>query len=330
MSIHPTRRAWLARAGMAALALPGLAARASTWPERPVKIIVPFAPGAGTDAMGRLIASQLAGQLGASVVVENRTGASGALGAQAVAASAPDGHTLLLAAAPFTTVPAAVPGLAGYDPLGHFEPVGMLAHGPLVWAVNARLPASTLQELVAHARQNPGRLNYGSAGVGGINHLVLELLKVRTGTFITHIPYRGIAPATVDAISGEIQIVTGTIPALAPHIREGRLKALAVTSARRSPALPQVPSMAEAGLPDFNVLNYFALMAPRGTPAAVVGRLNAGLALMANAPEVRQRLQVDALEAATGTPHDLQRFLQQDFEGWKLVVKRQNLQIDSL
>ncbi len=323
------RRAWLSQAA-AGLALAATGARASTWPERPIKIIVPFAPGAGTDAMGRLMAGQLATLLGATVVVENRTGASGALGAQAVATSAPDGHTLLLAAAPFTTVPAAVPTLAGYDPLAHFDPVGMLAHGPLVWAVNAKLPVNSLQELIAHARRNPGALNYGSAGVGGINHLVLELLKVRTGTFITHIPYRGIAPATVDAISGQIQMLTGTIPALAPHIREGRLKALAVTSARRSPALPQVPSMAEAGLADFNVLNYFALVAPRGTPAPILERLNAALATMVTSAEVRQRLQVDALDAATGTPQELQRFLQQDFEGWKQVVQRQRLQIDSL
>lgn len=323
------RRAWLGQAA-AGLALAATGARASTWPERPIKIIVPFAPGAGTDAMGRLMASQLSTLLGATVVVENRTGASGALGAQAVATSAPDGHTLLLAAAPFTTVPAAVPTLAGYDPLAHFDPVGMLAHGPLVWAVNAKLPVNSVQELIAHARRNPGALNYGSAGVGGINHLVLELLKVRTGTFITHIPYRGIAPATVDAISGQIQMLTGTIPALAPHIREGRLKALAVTSARRSPALPQVPSMAEAGLADFNVLNYFALVAPRGTPAPILERLNGALATMAATPEVRQRLQVDALDAATGTPQELQRFLQQDFEGWKQVVQRQRLQIDSL
>lgn len=323
------RRAWLGQAA-AGLALAATGARASTWPERPIKIIVPFAPGAGTDAMGRLMAGQLATLLGASVVVENRTGASGALGAQAVATSAPDGHTLLLAAAPFTTVPAAVPTLAGYDPLAHFDPVGMLAHGPLVWAVNAKLPVNSVQELIAHARRNPGALNYGSAGVGGINHLVLELLKVRTGTFITHIPYRGIAPATVDAISGQIQMLTGTIPALAPHIREGRLKALAVTSARRSPVLPQVPSMAEAGLADFNVLNYFALVAPRGTPAPILERLNAALATMVTSAEVRQRLQVDALDAATGTPQELQRFLQQDFEGWKQVVQRQRLQIDSL
>jgi tripartite-type tricarboxylate transporter receptor subunit TctC len=322
------RRAFLQHIATGAIGLSAVPGWAASYPERPIKIIVPFAPGAGTDAMGRLVATKLAELLKATVVVENRVGASGALGAQAVAQSAPDGHTLLLAAAPFTTVAAALPG-AGYDPLGQFAAVGMIAQGPLVWAANPQLPANTLQELVALARQRPGMLNYGSAGVGGINHLVLESLKARTGIFITHIPYRGIAPATIDALSGEIHLLTGTIPALAPYVRDGRLKALAVTSKARSPALPQVPSMLEAGLPDFNVLNYFALMAPRATPRAVIEQINAALAWVVTLPDVKERLAKDALEPATGSPAQLERFLQQDHEGWKNVVLRQKLKIDA-
>ena len=301
---------------------------ADAWPARPVKIIVPFAPGAGTDAMGRLVAAKLSELFKASVVVENRTGASGAIGAQEVAKSAPDGHTLLLAAAPFTTVPAALPG-AGYDPLASFVPVGMIARGPLVWAANKDLPANTLPELIALARKQPGALNYGSAGVGGINHLVLESLKARTHTFITHIPYRGIAPATLDTIGGQLQLLTGTIPALAPHIRDGKLKALAVTSPGRSPALPQVPGMKEAGMPDFSVFNYFALVAPKGTPDAVVQTINAALAQIVQLPDVQARLGRDALEPATGTPAQLGQFLQADFDGWKRVVQQQGLKLDS-
>lgn len=322
------RRIWLQCMVLGAVGLAAQPSLAAGFPEHTIKIVVPFAPGAGTDAIGRLVATKLAELLKTPMVVDNRVGASGALGAQAVAQSAPDGHTLLLAAAPFTTVAAALPG-AGYHPLTGFAPVGMIAQGPLVWAANNALPANTLPELVALARQRPGALNYGSAGVGGVNHLVLESLKARTGTFVTHIPYRGIAPATVDALSGEIHLLTGTIPALAPFIRDGRLKALAVTSQRRSSALPQVPSMEEAGLPGFNVLNYFALMAPRGTPSSVVQTLNAALALVVELPDVKARLALDALEPATGTPAALEAFLVKDFEGWKQVVKQQNLKIDA-
>lgn len=322
------QRRRLLKLGALTLAMAGTIAHADSFPSRTIRVVVPFATGAGTDAMGRLIAEKLAVVLRASVVVENKVGASGAIGAQAVAQSAPDGHTLLLAAAPFTTVPAALPG-AGYDPLRDFTPVGMFAQGPLVWAAHPRLGVNSLQELVALAQRQPGTLNYGSAGVGGINHLVLESLKARTGTFITHIPYRGIAPATVDTVSGEIQLLTGTIPALAPHIRDGRLKALAVTSPQRSPALPDVPGMREAGMPDFNVLNYFALVAPSGTPADVVARINAALGAIVAMPDVKARLQRDAVQPAVGSPAELEAFLRQDFDGWKQVVLQQGLKIDA-
>lgn len=322
------RRPFIQSVAAAALGLHSLSVRAALDPSRTLRIIVPFAPGAGTDAMGRLVAGKLADLLKLNVVVENRAGAAGALGAVEVAKAAPDGHTLLLAAAPFTTVPAALPA-AGYEPLASFVPVGMIAHGPLVWAANKELPVNNLPELVALAQRQPGRLNYGLAGVGGINHLVLESLKARTRTFITHIPYRGIAPATLDTLSGQVQLLTGTIPALAPYIRDGRLKALAVTSPERSPALPQVPGMREAGMPDFNVLNYFALVAPKGTPDGVVSQLNAALTRVVEQPDVKERLTKDALEPATGSPAQLAQFLQRDFDGWKRVVQQQGLKIDA-
>jgi tripartite-type tricarboxylate transporter receptor subunit TctC len=324
---HPNRRRFCQQIA-AGLALAPALSSAATFPERPMRIVVPFAPGAGTDAMGRLVAAKLSELFKVNVVVENRTGASGAIGAQEVAKAAPDGHTLLLAAAPFTTVAAALP-TAGYDPVGGFAPVGMIAHGPLVWVANKDLPANSLPELIALAKQRPGVLNYGSAGVGGINHLVLESLEARAGIYITHIPYRGIAPATLDTISGQLQLLTGTIPALAPHIRDGKLKALAVTSPERSPALPNVPGMKEAGMADFNVLNYFALVAPRGTPEAVVQQINAALAQVVQMPDVKERLAKDALEPAVGSPAQLGQFLQRDLDGWKAVVKKQGLKIDA-
>jgi tripartite-type tricarboxylate transporter receptor subunit TctC len=300
---------------------------AASYPDRPVKIVVPFAPGAGTDAMGRLMAQKLGEALGATFVVENRAGASGAIGTQYVAQAAPDGYTLLLLASPFTTVAASLPS-ANYDPLTQFAPVGMIASGPLVWAANTKLPVSNMKELVALARRKPGALNYGSAGSGGVNHLVLELLKARTGTFITHIPYRGVAPATMDMIGGQIELVTGTIPALLPFIKDGRVKPLAVTSAKRSPALPDVPSMSEAGLSGIDVVNYFALAAPMGTPPAVIEKLNLTLNRVVVLPEVTARFKADAVEAAPGSPALLGHFIEADYRAWRNVVKTQNLKIE--
>lgn len=299
---------------------------ATGFPERPVKIVVPFAPGAGTDTMARLVAQKLGEVMGGTFVVDNRAGASGAIGTQYVAQQAPDGYTLLLVASPFTTVAASLP-TAGYDPLRQFAPVGMIASGPLVWAANANLPVNNMRELVALARQKPGALNYGSAGAGGVNHLVLELLKSRTGTFITHIPYRGVAPATMDMIAGQVQLVTGTIPALLPFIKDGRIKPLAVTSAKRSSALPDVQSMAEAGYPGIDVVNYFALMAPVGTPPAVIERINQGINKLVTLPEVVARFKADAVEAAPGSPALLGHFIEADYRAWSNVVRTQNLRI---
>lgn len=277
--------------------------------------------------MGRLLAQKMSDLLGSPFVVDNKAGASGAIGTQSVAQASPDGYTLLLLASPFTTVAATSPG-AYYDPITQFAPIGMVAIGPLVWAASPRLQAGNMTELVKLARQKPGALNYGSAGSGGVNHLVLEMLKARTGIYITHIPYRGVAPATLDLMAGQIDLVTGTVPALLPFIRDGRVKPLAVTSAKRSPALPDVPSMAESGLADFDVLNYFALAAPAGTPAGVIEKLNAALNAVVAQADVLARLKQDALEPSAGSPAALARFLQADYQAWLKVVKAQNLKPD--
>jgi tripartite-type tricarboxylate transporter receptor subunit TctC len=337
MSALSRRQALLLSAGTAAsLALPtalaqgplsAASAPTGAYPDRPVRIVVPFAPGAGTDAMARLIAQKLGETLNATFVVDNRAGASGAIGTQFVAQSPADGYTLLLVASPFTTVAASLPS-AGYDPLRQFAPVGMIASGPLVWAANTKLPANTMKELVTLAKQKPGALNYGSAGAGGVNHLVLELLKSRTGTFITHIPYRGVAPATMDMIGGQIQLITGTIPALLPFIKNGSIKPLAVTSAKRSSALPDVPSMTEAGLAGIDVVNYFALAAPAGTPPAIVNTLNAAINKVVAQPDVIARFKADAVEPAPGSPALLGHFIEADYRAWRNVVKTQNLKIE--
>jgi tripartite-type tricarboxylate transporter receptor subunit TctC len=326
---QPSRRRLLQTAPALAAALAWPAARAAAYPDRPVRIVVPFAPGAGTDAMGRLLAQKFGELLGGQFIVDNRAGASGAIGTQHVAQSAPDGSTLLLIAAPFTTVAAVLPQ-AGYDPVRSFTPIGLVAQGPLLWAANKDLPVANLRELVEYARARPGRLNYGSAGAGGINHLALEMLKSRTGVAIEHIPYKGIAPATQDLIAGQVQVLTGTIPALLPLVREGRIKALAVTTTRRSPVLPEVPGMAESGLDGSEVSNFFALAEPAGLPQGVVETLNEAIARTVRMPDVQARFRTDALDAAAGTPQALASFIAQDFQSWRQVVAAQNLKIDRL
>lgn len=313
---------------LASIVVPAAMAQSpAVYPDRPVKIIVPFAPGAGTDAMARLVAQKLGEVMKNTFVVDNKAGASGAIGTQFVAQAPADGYTLLLVASPFTTVAASIP-TANYDPLRQFAPVGMIASGPLVWVTSPSLAVSDMKELVKLARQKPGALNYGSAGSGGVNHLVLELLKSRTGTFITHIPYRGIAPATMDMIGGQIQLITGTIPALLPFIKNGSVRPLAVTSAKRSSALPDVPSMTEAGFAGIDVVNYFALMAPTGTPEPVISALNAAINKVVTLPEVLARFKADAVEAAPGSPALLGHFIEADYRAWRNVVKTQNLKIE--
>lgn len=328
---HPqdfSRRHLLTTAAAAGLCA-AVGAQAATYPDKTIKITVPFAAGAGTDAMGRLLALKLGELLNTSAVVENRTGASGAIGSQWVAQSPADGYNLLLVAAPFTTVPAVLP-TAGYDPVGSFTPIGMVAQGPLMWACNKDLPFNTLAELVSYAKTRPGQLNYGSAGAGGINHLVLEQLKANKGVSIVHIPYRGIAPATLDMMGGQIHVLTGTIPALAPFVRDGRIKPLAVTTAQRHPSLPQVPGLAEQGLADLTALNYFGLVAPKGTPADVVDRLNQALLRITAMPDVQARFKADALEPSPPGAAYMDKFIRSDLEGWKKVVRQQGIQIDQL
>ena len=328
MSFHAShRRTFLRHLAVASLGLSGLASQAAGVSERPIKIVVPFAPGAGTDAMGRLVAAKLAELLKTTVVVENRVGASGALGAQAVAQSAPDGHTLLLAAAPFTTVPAALPG-AGYDPLADFAPVGMIAQGPLVWAANNRLPANTLQELVALARQRPGALNYGSAGVGGINHLVLESLKARTGTFITHIPYRGAGPALQGLIAGDVEMMFDGLGSSASHIAGGRIKALMVSGNKRNPAIPDVPSAAEVGLPDYNVTTWYGVWGPKGMPADAQARAIEEIRKACTTDEAKAVWARQGAEFTGLAGPQFGSFISAEVKKWAQVVKASGAKLD--
>jgi tripartite-type tricarboxylate transporter receptor subunit TctC len=298
-----------------------------TYPNRPIRLIVPFPPGAGTDAVARLVAQKLAAALRGSVVVDNRTGAGGAIGAAEAARAEPDGYTLLFVAGPFTTVAAASRN-PGYDPVRNFVPVAPIAAGPLAFVVHPGVPAKTMREFVALARREPGKLNYGSAGPGSINHLALELMNVRAGISVVHIPYKGIAPATLDLLSGQIQAMTASIPATLPYLADRKVRVLAVTGSRRARLLPDVPSWEEEGVPDANVVNYWGIVAPTGTPPAVVTRLNAEVQALLAQPEVRDRLEREGAEIIAGPPERLGAMIETDLNAWKKLIADAKLNLE--
>src|SRR5260221_3303972 len=260
------------------------------YPAKPIRLIVPFPPGAGTDTVARFVAQKVSESMKASIVIENKTGAGGAIGATEAARADPDGYTLRFVAGPFTTVAASAKN-PGYDPVKQFVAVAPIAAGPLAFVVGNSVPANTMVEFIALAKANPGKLNYGSAGTGSINHLALELLNVRAGIVVVHVPYRGIADATKDLLAGNIQAMTASIPATLPQMAEKRLKVLAVTGANRIPPVPHLPSWQEEGVPNANVVNYWGIVAPAGTPSAIVLRLNAETQKVLAQQDVRERLE---------------------------------------
>jgi len=310
------------------LVLPSAApAQTPSYPTKPIRLIVPFPPGAGTDTVARFVAQRLGETLKTPIVVDNRTGAGGAIGAAEAARADPDGYTLLFVAGPFTTVAAASKN-PGYDPVKQFVAVAPIAAGPLAFVVGLNVPANTMREFLALARRNPGTLNYGSAGTGSINHLALELLRARTGADIVHVPYKGIAPATLDLLSGQIQAITASIPATLPYLAQQKVKVLAVTGTRRAPLLPDVPSWQEAGVDNADVINYWGIVAPLGTPRDVVARLNAETQKILAQPEVRERLEKEGAELIPGPPEKLAALIQVDLDRWKKLIADANLQLE--
>lgn len=289
------------------------------------KIVVPFAPGAGSDGIARFFASELTKSTGRPFVVENRTGAGGAIGADWVAKAPADGSSLLMISSPFTTV-AATGGTPRYDPT-QFAPVAIMGQGPLLFVSNAALPGNNLRETVAHIRANPGRYSYGSSGNGGINHLLVELLKYQAGISMVHIPYRGIGGAITDLLAGQIQFMTGSLPALLPHIKEGRLKALAVTSRARSPSEPSLPGMEELGFRNFDVSNYWGFVATPGTPVSIVESLNSEINRLASLPQGAALLRQYTSEPTPMAPTAIRDFLAKDVAQWRGLISATKLQV---
>src|SRR5947208_6656336 len=299
--------------------VPAIGVAEEPYPAKPIRLIVPFPPGAGTDNVARLIAQKMSERLRGTVVVENRTGAGGAIGAAEAAKADPDGYTLLFVAGPFTTVAASQKN-PGYDPQRQFVPVAPIAVGPLAFVVNVDVPVNTMREFIALARREPAKLNYGSAGTGSINHLALELMRARTGVDIVHVPYRGIAEATKDLLGGRIQAMTASIPATLPLVAERRVKVLAVTGAKRAPQLPDVPSWQEEGVADADVTNYWGIVAPAGTPPEIVTKLNREIQKILGEPEVRERLEREGAEVDGGSPDRLGQIIANDLARWKKLV----------
>jgi tripartite-type tricarboxylate transporter receptor subunit TctC len=318
----PRRRALAALGiGAATVALPALA---QEYPSRPLRIIVPFTAGGIVDILARELGARIGPRLGQPVVVENRTGASGSIGTEAVARAAPDGHTLLLASG-VMTISASMRKDLPWHPVESFAAVAMLATSPQVIVVNPKVPARTLQELIAFARSNPGRLDFGSVGNGSTPHLTIELLKSVTGTSMVHIPYRGQPEVLADLAQGSIALTSVTVSLAEPMIRAGQLRALAVTTARRAARLPDVPTVAESGVSPFDVPNWFGVVAPRGTPEPVVRRLHAEIARVVAEPDFAARLSQLGAEPAALAPEDFARFVREDLARWSGVVARAGL-----
>jgi tripartite-type tricarboxylate transporter receptor subunit TctC len=309
----------------AALAFALAAATASAqYPVKPIRLVVPFSPGAGTDTVARYVAQKLSDRLGQPVVVDNRTGAGGAIGAAEVAKAEPDGYTLLFVASPFTTVAASARN-PGYDPVAQFAPVAPIASGPLAFVVAPSVPAATMREFIDLARRQPGKLNYGSAGSGSVNHLALELFMARTGTTLVHVPYRGIADATKDLLGGTLQAMTASIPAALPLAADKRVRVLAVTGPKRIPQMPDVPSWQEQGVVNAEVINYWGIVAPAGTPREPIERLASEVKRVLAQPDVRERLEREGAELIPGGPAELGTLIARDLASWKKLITEARL-----
>src|SRR6266571_893873 len=301
------------------LALFTAVAAAQSYPTKPVRLIIPFPPGGSNDVVGRMIAFQLAERLGRQVVADNQGGAGGIIGTDAAAKAAPDGHTLLLISVAYAF--GASMYKLPYDPINAFAPVALLGTGPVVLAVTTKLPVNSLKELIALAKEKPGELNYASAGVGSFQHLASALFKLQSGLDIVHIPFKGGGPAMMDVIAGNTQIAIGSLIQTLPHIRSGRLKPLGVGSAARVPALPDVPTISEAGVPGYEATNWWGIVAPAGTPRPVIERLHKELSVILASAETKKRFESEGGEAAQMSPEEFGRFIAAETDKWARVVK---------
>jgi tripartite-type tricarboxylate transporter receptor subunit TctC len=304
------------------------ATAAETYPAKPVKLIVPFPPGGSLDFAGRLIAQKLSEAWGTSVVVENRPGAGGNIGADLVAKSPPDGYTILLGALSTHAVNPSLYAKMPYDAVKDFAPITLIAVTPNVLVVNANSPVQNVKEFISYTKANPGRLSFGSGSNGSAGHLAGELYKVETGTDSVHIPYKGGAPATQALLAGDTQFMFDNLANAMAQVKGGKLRALAVTTAKRSSLAPELPTMAEAGLPGFDISTWYGLFAPAGTPPAIVAKWNADVTKILTAPDVRARFVADGAEPAPNTPEQFAQFIAYELTKYARIVKTSGAKVD--
>ena len=308
-------------AALCVLAILPAGAMAQAWPTKAIRLMVPFPPGGSTDIVARIVAQKLSERLGQPLVIENRGGGGGTLGTAATAKAAPDGYNLAVASTSTHVVAPGVYPKLDYDPVKDFAPIGLMAVSPYLLVVNPAVPAKTLKELVTLAKSQPGKLNYASAGIGSTTHLAMEMLKAATNTYMLHIPYSGNGPAGTAVVGGQVEILFGSLPALLPHAKSGRVRALAVGTPKRSPSLPDVPTVAESGYPGFDASLWLALMAPAGTPPPVIERLNKELAAVIASPDTREALDKAGAEPLTSTPTELAAMIRDGIPKYARVIK---------
>jgi tripartite-type tricarboxylate transporter receptor subunit TctC len=299
-------------------------AQSSKWPNKPVRVVIPFAAGGSTDIIARVLTARLAQEYGQQFVVDNRAGAGGSIGTEIVARANPDGYTLIIVASSYATNAALYK--QSYDPVKDITPVGRLHKGPFALAVNATSSANSVKDVIEVAKAKPRGLTYGSSGVGGATHLATELFLQMTKTTMTHVPYKGDAPAIADLLGGQIQLIFCSVPALIPHFKSGRLRGLAVTTEQRFAELPDLPAVAET-LPGYEHTSWNGMWAPLGTPKEIIMKLNESLGRILKQPDVLERLRADGREPAHSSPDEFQRVIAREINKWQTVVKAGNIKI---
>lgn len=318
-------------AGIASAAFPAARAQgdgAADYPNRPIRMVVAFTPGGGTDIVGRLASKGISDMLGQPVVVDNRPGAGGNIGTEFVARAAPDGYTLVTGGTGSHAINSSLYPKLSFDPIADFSPISLVASTPYLMVVNNSLPVKTLQEFIQYAKAPPRQINMASSSNGGMPHLSGELFKMMTGVKMTHIPYKGTGSIFTDLIAGEVQVLFGDIMATIPHVRSGRLRALGVTSTTRSPILPDVPTISEAGVPGYDSVGWFGVFAPANTPRPIINKLHAALVKYTSLPDVRERFAGLGADVIANTPQQFAVIQKADTARWARVVKESGARLD--